>query len=291
MPVHLAESPLTCVAVGSGRSLEEFEAIHRSQAQRRRNNHRRVGDSRPAALSPTLGSFSCSTGTAAHGLRSWVPRSSLRPTGSSSRSATAVKRRLVAGVLVLLSLVLITVYFREPASGGLHSVQSTGATVLRPFEVGANRIAAPVPRHLQLVRGADRREVRERAPACTNRPAARGGDPERERSPAVGRPSPASEVRRPAAFPEGLQLRRHRRDLRSADRVSAAGRNRGRLEQRDPRQRPGRDRRRPRRQDQLRGGPHRRSDAPDGLGDRTSRRSTSSRRRRASSITARARPR
>jgi rod shape-determining protein MreB len=40
MPVHLAESPLTCVAVGSGRSLEEFEAIHRSQAQKRRNNHR-----------------------------------------------------------------------------------------------------------------------------------------------------------------------------------------------------------------------------------------------------------
>ena len=31
MPMHLAESPLTCVAVGSGRSLEEFEAIHRTQ--------------------------------------------------------------------------------------------------------------------------------------------------------------------------------------------------------------------------------------------------------------------
>jgi rod shape-determining protein MreC len=46
-------------------------------------------------------------------------------------------------VLVLLSLVLITVYFREPAGGGLHGVQSAGATVLRPFEVGANRIAAP----------------------------------------------------------------------------------------------------------------------------------------------------
>ena len=30
MPMHLAESPLTCVAVGSGRSLEEFDAIHRS---------------------------------------------------------------------------------------------------------------------------------------------------------------------------------------------------------------------------------------------------------------------
>jgi rod shape-determining protein MreC len=49
----------------------------------------------------------------------------------------------VAGVLVLLSIVLITIYFREPAGGGLHSVQSAGATVLRPFEVGANRIARP----------------------------------------------------------------------------------------------------------------------------------------------------
>jgi rod shape-determining protein MreB len=34
MPMHLAESPLTCVAVGSGRSLEEFEVIHRSQKKR-----------------------------------------------------------------------------------------------------------------------------------------------------------------------------------------------------------------------------------------------------------------
>src|SRR3712207_482677 len=42
MPVHLAESPLTCVAVGSGRSLEEFEAIHRSaRARARRNGNRR----------------------------------------------------------------------------------------------------------------------------------------------------------------------------------------------------------------------------------------------------------
>ena len=74
MPVHLAESPLTCVAVGSGRSLEEFEAIHRSQAQKRRNNHRlvAVGLAARRALAYT-GSFSCSTGTAAHGLRSWGP--------------------------------------------------------------------------------------------------------------------------------------------------------------------------------------------------------------------------
>jgi rod shape-determining protein MreB len=41
MPVHVAESPLTCVAVGSGRSLEEFEAIHRSARARNRNGRRR----------------------------------------------------------------------------------------------------------------------------------------------------------------------------------------------------------------------------------------------------------
>src|ERR1700744_2961074 len=40
MPAHLAESPLTCVAVGSGRSLEEFEAIPRSN-RNTRNRRRR----------------------------------------------------------------------------------------------------------------------------------------------------------------------------------------------------------------------------------------------------------
>ena len=74
-------------------------------------------------------------------LGSPAPRS--RPAGLSSRSATALKRRLVVGVLVLLSLVLITIYFREPADGGLHGVQSAGATVLKPFEVVSGRIARP----------------------------------------------------------------------------------------------------------------------------------------------------
>src|ERR687893_661634 len=42
MPAHRAESPLTCVAVGSGRSLEEFEAIHRANRnQRARRRARR----------------------------------------------------------------------------------------------------------------------------------------------------------------------------------------------------------------------------------------------------------
>ena len=40
MPCQLTESPLTCVAVGSGRSLEEFEVIHRMN---RSTGRRRVG--------------------------------------------------------------------------------------------------------------------------------------------------------------------------------------------------------------------------------------------------------
>jgi rod shape-determining protein MreB len=41
MPCHLAESPLTCVAVGSGRSLEEFEVIHRTNRNSSKNRRKR----------------------------------------------------------------------------------------------------------------------------------------------------------------------------------------------------------------------------------------------------------
>jgi rod shape-determining protein MreC len=49
----------------------------------------------------------------------------------------------VAGVLVLLSIALITIYFRESSGGALHQVQSGGATVLRPFEIAADRVSRP----------------------------------------------------------------------------------------------------------------------------------------------------
>jgi rod shape-determining protein MreB len=43
MPTHLAESPLTCVAVGSGRSLEEFDAMRTSARARKRGRRNGFG--------------------------------------------------------------------------------------------------------------------------------------------------------------------------------------------------------------------------------------------------------
>jgi rod shape-determining protein MreB len=40
MPTHLAESPLTSVAVGAGRSLEEFDAMRSSARARERSRSR-----------------------------------------------------------------------------------------------------------------------------------------------------------------------------------------------------------------------------------------------------------
>jgi rod shape-determining protein MreC len=74
-------------------------------------------------------------------LGSSVPRPSPQPFPSRSRSA--LRRRAVVVGLAFLSLILITISFRSPTSGALHGVESVGATVLRPFEVGAERVARP----------------------------------------------------------------------------------------------------------------------------------------------------
>jgi rod shape-determining protein MreC len=71
-------------------------------------------------------------------LGSSVPRP--RPQPFPSRSRSTLRRRAVLVALVLLSLVLITISFRDPGSGALHSA---GATILRPFEVAAERVARP----------------------------------------------------------------------------------------------------------------------------------------------------
>jgi rod shape-determining protein MreC len=62
---------------------------------------------------------------------------------SSSRSGPLIRRRVLVGVLVVLSLVLITLYFREPQEGSLQAVRSVGSTAVRPFQVGAERVVRP----------------------------------------------------------------------------------------------------------------------------------------------------
>jgi rod shape-determining protein MreC len=74
-------------------------------------------------------------------LASSVQRSKSTPYPSKARSALI--RRAVVVVLVFVALALITVAFRSPTSGPLHSVQGAGSTALRPFQVAATRIAQP----------------------------------------------------------------------------------------------------------------------------------------------------
>jgi rod shape-determining protein MreC len=61
----------------------------------------------------------------------------------SSRNRSNLRRRAVVGGLVLVSLILITISFRGPSSGVAHGIESAGVTVLRPFEVAAERVARP----------------------------------------------------------------------------------------------------------------------------------------------------
>ena len=55
-----------------------------------------------------------------------------------------VRRRLLFAALVLISLVLLTAFFREPATGALHSVQRGGIGVLSPLQSLAARAVQPV---------------------------------------------------------------------------------------------------------------------------------------------------
>ena len=60
-----------------------------------------------------------------------------------SRGSGPLRRRLIVGLLVLASLVLISVSFRSGESGPLSGVESAGAAALRPFAVGLERVAQP----------------------------------------------------------------------------------------------------------------------------------------------------
>jgi rod shape-determining protein MreC len=53
------------------------------------------------------------------------------------------RRRAVLAVLVALSIALLTAYFRESASGGLHAVQRGFMEALAPLQEGASRALKP----------------------------------------------------------------------------------------------------------------------------------------------------
>ena len=126
MPTHLAESPLTCVAVGSGRSLEEFEVIHRT--------NRSNGGTPAAPLTPLH------RAVALRRRRAYpVPRPHL-----PVHDKTVRRRRAVLALLVVLSLILISASFGGSSGRPLHTVQSGFLDVLSPIESGASKVLTPV---------------------------------------------------------------------------------------------------------------------------------------------------
>ena len=76
--------------------------------------------------------------------RSPLVRSSApRAERSRGRDRKPPRARLVAFALVLVSLALVTVYFRESSDGALHETQEIGISVLAPFEIAGERVARP----------------------------------------------------------------------------------------------------------------------------------------------------
>ena len=61
----------------------------------------------------------------------------------ASRTSSALRRRIVLGLLLLLALALITISFRESESGPLHTVQASVASALQPLTVAVERVVRP----------------------------------------------------------------------------------------------------------------------------------------------------
>ena len=58
-------------------------------------------------------------------------------------SKTVVKRRLMLAALLLVSMVMLTWYYREPVGGMLHSTQRGGLRVIAPLESGLSYAMNP----------------------------------------------------------------------------------------------------------------------------------------------------
>ena len=67
----------------------------------------------------------------------------MAPAGGPPKPGRPLLRRATVIGLVILSLALLSVYFRESSSGTLHGAQSTGSSIIHPFQVAAERVAQP----------------------------------------------------------------------------------------------------------------------------------------------------
>lgn len=66
---------------------------------------------------------------------------------------TVVKRQAVLAVLLLVSMAMLTWYFREPVGGVLHSTQRGGLRAISPLESGISSIADPFKNSYHYVTG------------------------------------------------------------------------------------------------------------------------------------------
>ena len=69
------------------------------------------------------------------------------------------RRRAVLGLLVVVSLILLTAYFGESPGSPLHSIQRGIVAVLSPVQEGASKVLSPFRDVAGLVLGHVPREV------------------------------------------------------------------------------------------------------------------------------------
>jgi rod shape-determining protein MreC len=55
----------------------------------------------------------------------------------------ALRRRIVVAILIVLSVAMLTVYFRESSGGPVHGAEAQGLRVVAPLQSGAARIVRP----------------------------------------------------------------------------------------------------------------------------------------------------
>ena len=115
---------------------------------------------------------------------------------------TVRRRRAALLIFVALSIGLLTVYFGESASGGLHAIQRGAQEVLAPIEEGASRAFKPFRDAINWIGDvfdakSENKELKDEVARPARGPrrgadrTARGGAAARPRRPAQGRALPA----------------------------------------------------------------------------------------------------